>query len=250
VKTITTPSGIEMVLIPAGEFVMGTQGGLKDERPAHKVRVGAFYMDKYEVTQRAYEALIGANPSRFKRPDNPVERVGWAHAARYCNARSRKEGLTLCYEPNTLQCDFRANGYRLPTEAEWEYACRAGTGGKYPFGEDTGALGEYAWFKENEGQMTHPVGQRRANSWGLFDMHGNVAEWCNDWYSPTAYADSEANDPHGPAGGDYRVVRGGSWQNPAEVCRSAARFPQSPGVGDACLRYDAYGFRCVRRAGE
>ena len=251
VKTIATPTGIEMVLIPAGEFLMGRHAGEQDERPAHTVRVGAFYIDRYEVTQRAYEALMGANPSRFKAQDNPVERVGWAMAARYCNARSRKEGLAPCYEPNTLQCDFAASGYRLPTEAEWEYACRAGTIGTYSFDPpEAQALGEYAWYRDNAGQMTHPVGRKRPNPWGLFDVHGNVAEWCNDYYSPAAYADAESNDPRGPAGGDYRVVRGGSWQSPAGVCASAARFAQTPGAGDVCLGYEVFGFRCVRRAGE
>lgn len=246
-KTITTPSGIEMVLIPAGEFLMGDDAGEEDEKPARRVRVGPFCMDRYEVTQKSYEALMGNNPSRFKGADRPVERLGWPAAARYCNARSLKEGLKPCYEANTFACDFGASGYRLPTEAEWEYACRAGTTGAYSFDGGASAAGEYAWTRENAGGSTHPVGQKRANPWGLHDMHGNVAEWCNDYYAPAAYASAEANDPRGSAAGDYRVLRGGSWRSGAEVARSAARVGESPGAGDVCLGYEAYGFRCVRR---
>jgi formylglycine-generating enzyme required for sulfatase activity len=247
-RTITTAGGIEMVLIPAGEFLMGDEAGEEDERPAHRVRLGAFYMDRREVTQRSFQAVLGTSPSRFKGPDNPVERVGWLAAARYCNERSRKEGLPPCYDLQRQESDFRAGGYRLPTEAEWEYACRAGTTGPYSFPGGEAALGEYAWFRPSAGGSTHPVGLKKPNPWGLYDMHGNVAEWCNDYYVPTAYASSAGLDPRGPSGGDYRVLRGGSWRTGAEVCRSAARVGETPGAGDVCLGYEAYGFRCVRKA--
>jgi formylglycine-generating enzyme required for sulfatase activity len=239
-----------MVLIPAGEFVMGDDAGTEDEqdeRPAHRASVSAFYMDRTEVTQRSYEAVMGNNPSRFKGTDRPVERLDWVRAARYCNARSLKEGLKPCYDPQTLECDFSASGYRLPTEAEWEYACRAGMTGAYSFAGGPAALGEHAWSSQNAGGSTHPAGQKRPNPWGLYDIHGNVAEWCNDYYSPTAYASAEANDPRGPTSGDYRVVRGGSWKSGADVCRSAARFPETPRAPDVCLGYEVYGFRCVRK---
>jgi formylglycine-generating enzyme required for sulfatase activity len=243
-RAITTPTGAQMVLVPAGEFVMGDDRGEDDERPAHRVRVGAFYMDRFEVTQRSYEALMGTNPSRFRGEDRPVERLGWPAAILYCNARSLKEGLRPCYDPNTLECDFAAGGYRLPTEAEWEYACRAGSAGAWSFAGNEAALGDYAWSRANSGGSAHPVGQKAPNAWGLYDMHGNVAEWCNDFYSPSAYV---AGDPHGPATGDYRVLRGGSWRGDAGALRSAARCGEPPGMADVCLGYEAYGFRCVRR---
>ena len=247
VRTFTTPSGVEMAVLPAGEFVMGGEGD-DDERPAHKVRLPAFCMDRAEVTQGSYESLMGANPSRFKGPDRPVESLAWSSAAKYCNVRSRKDGLRPCYDPRTLACDFEADGYRLPTEAEWEYACRAGGAGEYCFGSAPAALGEWAWSKENSGGATHPVGRKKPNAWGLFDVHGNVAEWCQDCYSPRAYNDAPADNPRGPASGENRVLRGGSWKSKPERCRSAARDNVSPGLADACFGYDAYGFRCVRKA--
>ena len=246
VRTFTTALGVEMALIPAGEFLMGGEGD-DDEKPAHKVRLAAFCMDRTEVTQRSYESLMGANPSRFKEPDRPVEGIAWSSAVKYCNMRSRKEGLTLCYDLKTLACDFAADGYRLPTEAEWEYACRAGSEGEYCFGNDPVALGEWAWSKGNSGGATHLVGRKKPNAWGLYDMHGNVAEWCQDYYSPQAYRDAPADDPRGPATSENRVLRGGSWRTKGEQCRSAARDNVSPGLADACFGYDAYGFRCVRK---
>jgi formylglycine-generating enzyme required for sulfatase activity len=247
-KVITTPGGLTMAPIPAGEFEMGDNRGDPDERPAHKVRVSAFYMDTHEVTQKAYEALMQQNPSRSKGPDRPVEQVDWYHGALFCNMRSLKEGLKPCYDSKTLACDFNANGYRLPTEAEWEYACRAGTGDRFSFGNDEARLKNCAWFKANAGQATHPVGQKTANPWGLYDMHGNVAEWCHDFYSETFYSSSPAGDPHGPASGEKCVLRGGSWRTAEDGCRSSARNSETPRFADACFGSDACGFRCVRSA--
>jgi formylglycine-generating enzyme required for sulfatase activity len=245
--TVTTRTGVEMVLVPAGEFVMGDDGGDDDERPAHKVRISAFYIDTSEVTQKAYRALMGGNPAKFAGPDRPVERASWLAATQYCNMRSLREGLKPCYDPKTQACDFAADGYRLPTEAEWEYACRAGTATRYSFGNDAAGLPAYAWFRANAAKETHPARQRAPNPWGLYDMHGNVAEWCNDFYAD-AYTAGEATDPRGPAGGKERVLRGGSWASSAEACRSSSRAAEPPGFADVCFGYEAYGFRCVRRA--
>jgi len=247
-EIITTGTGVRMVRIPAGVFRMGDDAGEQDERPAHDVRLSAFDMDVTEVTQKSYQALMGRNPAKFKNPDHPVERLSWPAAVKYCNMRSRREGLTPCYDPATLAPDFAADGYRLPTEAEWEYACRAGSTTAYAFGDDPHRLAAHAWFKENAGKTTHPVGTRKPNTWGLHDMHGNVAEWCHDVYSERAYGDAAEHDPTGPASGQERVLRGGSWRTSAEACRSSARFSEPPGLADVCFGYEAYGFRCVRRA--
>ena len=245
-KTVTTPTGLEMALVPAGEFLMGDNRGDEDEKPAHRVKISAFYMDTREVTQQAFERLTEKNPSKSKGPDKPVEQVDWYHAALYCNLRSLKEGLKACYDPQTLACDFAADGYRLPTEAEWEYACRAGTQTRYSFGDDPSRLKAGAWFKANANETTHPVGQKTPNAWGLYDLHGNVAEWCQDAYSDSYYSKSPSQDPRGTTRGDKRVLRGGSWRSSEEACRSSARHSETPRFADACFGSDGYGFRCVR----
>jgi formylglycine-generating enzyme required for sulfatase activity len=246
-EVVTTKTGIEMVLLPAGEFLMGdAAAGEDDEKPARKVRVSAFYIDRSEVTQKVFGELMGRNPAKFVGPDRPVERVSWLAAVQFCNMRSAKEGFRPCYDPKTLVCDFAADGYRLPTEAEWEYACRAGTPTRYSFGNDAGQLAKHAWMKSNADKTTHPVRGKAANPWGLYDMHGNVAEWCNDFYAES-YPAGDAQDPRGPASGKDRVLRGGSWSSGADACRAAARAGEAPGFADVCFGYEAYGFRCVRR---
>jgi formylglycine-generating enzyme required for sulfatase activity len=252
-ETIKTKSGVEMVLIPAGSFEMGSKQGRDEEKPAHKVWIDSFLMDKYEVTQEEYEKLGEdfdppfANPSHFKGAKLPVEQIKWGDAARFCNARSRAEGLTPCYKDD-FTCDFTADGYRLPTEAEWEYACRAGSSGDYSFGNEARQLGDYAWLVDNSGKKTHPVGQKKPNAWGLYDMHGNVAEWCQDAYDKEYYKGSSDKNPRGPGEGKDYVLRGGSWKSPGDELRSAARQGSPPGFSDACLARDAIGFRCVRKA--
>ncbi len=246
--TITTKGGLEMVQIPAGSFQMGRRAGKEDEALPHTVTLDAFLIDKYEVTQAEFEKHQLPNPSHFKGAALPVEQVTWAQAAIYCNARSKAEGLKPCYNEDTAACDFQADGYRLPTEAEWEYACRAGNDSDFGFGSDVRKLGDYGWFADNSGKKTHPVGEKKPNAWGLFDMHGNVAEWCNDVYDEDYYRASPAENPHGPADGKEYVLRGGAWKSPAEALRSSSRLAESPGFSDACLARDAIGFRCVRKA--
>ena len=245
---IVTKTGLEMVLIPAGKFLMGDQGGEDDEKPVREVQLSAFYIDACEVTQASYQTLMGRNPAKFRGEDRPVERLSWHAAVQYCNMRSLREGLKPCYDPKTQQCDFSASGYRLPTEAEWEYACRAGSTSPWSFGQNSAGLDRHAWLKANAAKATHPVKQKLPNPWGLYDMHGNVAEWCNDFYAEKYPSGGPANDPRGPDRGDQRVLRGGSWNSGPDACRSAARKGETPGLADVCFGYEAYGFRCVRRA--
>src|SRR5262245_61454414 len=163
-------SGGEMVLVPAGTFTMGDGAGRPDETP-HSVSVRSFYLDRVPVTQELYEKVMGVNPSKRKAPKNPVERVQWTDAVRFCNRCSELEGLSPCYDLTTWECRFDADGYRLPTEAEWEYACRAGSTGKYCFGDAENELPRYAWLKPHSHGKPQPVGQKQPNRWGLYDMH-------------------------------------------------------------------------------
>ena len=170
---------------------------------------------------------MGTNPSHLTGDRNrPVERVSWEDTQGFIRKLNMREG--------------RAR-YRLPTEAEWEYACRAGSQTSYSFGDAPPQLDAYGWYADNSGEMTHPVGQRKPNTWGLYDMHGNVWEWVQDWYG--AYAPEPVTDPQGPASGSERVFRGGSWVNPAMGCRSAFRYRLAPG-----RRFDYLGFRLLRTA--
>jgi len=259
-KSIKTRTGVEMVLVPGGWFQMGSDHGQPDEAPAHKVWVDSFLMDRFEVTNALYDLVDQAeveskdfdylplgNPSHWKGPQHPVEQMSWSRAALFCNKRSLLEGLEPCYDIESGKCNFEANGYRLPTEAEWEYACRAGTTTPYPFGSDPRLLKSYAWYAANSGKRTHPVGLKKPNLWGLYDMLGNVAEWCNDPYSKDYYRHSPERNPRGPAEGERYVVRGGAWTSSAEACRSAYRVGEDPGFEDACFARDALGFRCVRK---
>ena len=210
-------------------------------------------MDKYPVTHDLFVKAQCADPSHWQEnPKTPVERVRWRDAKAYCNERSRLEGLKLCYNEKTVEwdVDYSANGYRLPTEAEWEYAARAGSETPYDFGRPD-QLKQYAWFADNAEQKTHPVGQKKPNAWGLYDMYGNVSQWCEDVYSPSYYKESTSVDPTGPPspGRDVkRVMRGGNWNASAEACRATYRRGERTGNTDACFATDYCGFRCVRRA--
>lgn len=242
-----TACGMAMVSVASGEFIMGTDDGPIDVKPAHRVKVDGFLMDQSEITQEVYEKVTGKNPSRLKQLRNPVEQVTWTAAVKFCNARSTQEGLAPCYDLKTWECDFAASGYRLPTEAEWEYACRAGSTGPYYFGYEAKDLKVYAWFEGNSDSKPHGVGQRKPNAWGLNDMAGNVWEWCQDFYSAKYYQNSSPENPHGPPQGEKRVLRGGAWSSGADNCTSWIRNCDEAGLTDVCLTMDSNGFRCVRR---
>ncbi len=248
VKDLVNSIGMKLKLIPAGEFQMGSTES-DAEKPRHVVRITRpFYLGVYPVTQREYMQITTKNPSHFSGNDRlPVESVSWFDAVAFCNALSRKEGLKPFYTINgqSVQVpDWNGPGYRLPTEAEWEYACRARTTTRFSFGDDENALGQYAWYA-NSGSKTHPVGEKKPNAFGLHDMHGNVWEWCWDGYDARYYAQSPAEDPRGPDGATARVDRGGSWGVGPRGARSAYRIRNTPGN-----RYDNLGFRLARVQGN
>ena len=216
--SITNSIGMPLVLIPAGSFSMGASdsdpGARPFEKPQHRVRITRpFYLGATEVTQGQYRAITGESPSKFTTSDDlPVERVSWDDAILFCKRLNEREGLV--------------DAYRLPTEAEWEYACRAGSTTRYSYGDDPARLGDYAWYSENSGNTTHPVGRKLPNAWGLYDMHGNVREWCRDLTSHEYYAVSPVDDPAGLAYAPRRASRGGCWWgfDSAVGQRSTARF--------------------------
>ncbi|MFC1614186.1 formylglycine-generating enzyme family protein [Gemmatimonadota bacterium] len=233
---------IMMASIPAGSFQMGSNTGREDERPVHTVSLDAFMMSNTEITQLQYKSVMGKNPSTQAENDNsPVEFAHWQEAVTFCNRLSEKAGLEPCYNLDTWECDFSRNGIRLPTEAEWEYACRAGTGTEYFSGNSESDLSLVGWYAGNC-RWLQEVRGKDPNSWGLFDMHGNVSEFCNDIYG--AYSSKSEHNPTGPVSNSHdRVVRGGSWyEESADSCRSAGR---------SCLdwydRRQYIGFRIVCR---
>lgn len=228
--TAADPSAMEFVTIPAGEFMMGCSPGdsgcSAGEEPRHKVRIAkSFEIGKFEVTQAQWCAVMGGNPSYFKRADLPVERVSWVDVQ------------TFLQRVNARSDGYR---YRLPTEAEWEYAARAGSAGPY-----YGKPDEIAWHSGKWGVKTHPVGRKQPNAWGLYDMLGNVWEWVQDWYASSYYSSFSSSspvvDPAGPPSGSFRVLRGGSWYDKSMYLRVSGRLYFKPDY-----KYVSIGFRCVR----
>ena len=229
------PEGIEVmvnsldmafVLIPAGTFLMGSpehEPGRHDDERQHEVTISkSFYLQTTPVTQGQWQRLMANNPSNFKKcgKDCPVEQVSWFDAQRFIKELNQME---------------KTDKYYLPTEAEWEYACRAGSTSRFTFGDDSERLEDYAWYNKNSQDETHFVGQLKPNAWGLYDMHGNVYEWCQDWYGD--YPTGSVTDPKGPSSGRGRVLRGGSWNYDALLARSAFRYYYDPE-----FRYLNYGF--------
>jgi len=225
-KSGLSPIKIDMVQIPKGSFLMGDEA----EPPIHRVHITRpFLMAKVQVTQALYESVMRKNPSHFKGDDLPVERITWDDAVRFCNELS----IMLSFEPAYKIDDTKVEwiqescGFRLPSEAEWEYACRAGTTTRFFLGDLESDLEATGWYAKNSQMRTHPVGQKEPNTWGLCDMHGNVDEWVWDWYGE--YNDSLVCNPAGPVNGAYRVFRGGGWGISAHFCRSAFRSYDEPG---------------------
>lgn len=227
---------LDMVELPGGEFLMG-------ERPGVPTVVSAFAIGRVPVTQAQVREILGESPGEPAGEELPVNNVSWHDAVRFCNALSVKAGMRPCYvtKDDEVRWDRTADGYRLPTEAEWEYACRAGTTTGWFFGDDPVEAGRYAWFDEGVDGQVHPVGTKLPNPWGLLDMAGNVWEWCWDWYGDLPK--QRTADPSGPEAGGGRVLRGGSFWDDARNLRSANWGRGGPGG-----RGGDIGFRCVRSA--
>jgi formylglycine-generating enzyme required for sulfatase activity len=244
-RTITDGlTGMTMVEVLPGRFTMGSaEAGRNDDETIHDVEIThPFLLGRYEVTQQEWRAIMGTSPSQFRTcgPKCPVENVSFLDVQQFLDKLNAKAGGSK----DALQ-------YRLPTEAEWEYACRAGAPTEYSFGDGPSELAQHGWFNENCPRSPQPVGRKRPNAWGFYDMYGNVWEWCNDFYKDDYYRQSPPGDPRGPQTGQTRVLRGGSWNSPAQKCRSAYRNYEDPGYVDTCFGRDArglVGFRCVKRA--
>jgi serine/threonine protein kinase len=214
---LTNSVGMKLKFVNAGHsFIMGAESDARPDQRPHKVRLSQpFYIGIHQVTNAHWRQVMGRVPSRGKDDEWPVEQVSWHDAIEFCRTLSE------------LPAERRAGRiYRLPTEAEWEFACLAGTTTAYSFGNDESLLPDHAWFEENSGGHAHPVGKKKPNAWGIFDMHGNVCEWCSDWYAD--YPDESVTDPSGPADGTDRVLRGGGWDNDAQWCTAAWRNALNP----------------------
>ena len=231
-STVTNSIGMVFVRLPKGSFLMGgdpvAEQADENETPRHTVRFEKpFAVGQTVVTQDQWEKVMESNPSRFIGPDHPVETVSHAEAVRFIERLNEREGAGI---------------YALPTEAQWEYAARAGSAAAYCFGSERSRLGEFAWYRKNSGNTTHPVGQLAPNDWGLFDMNGNVHEWCANWFDRNYYAESPAKNPKGPGSGLARALRGGDWGSEDWYCRSAIRSLSAPD-----RKSPRVGFRLVMR---
>jgi formylglycine-generating enzyme required for sulfatase activity len=246
ITTIVPASRIEMVYVQRGSFTMGSNSGDPDEKPTHRVTISSFMIGKYEITQDQYRAAMGTNPSYFASGSDagkrPVEQVSWYDAVAFCNRLSEMEGLEKVYviSGSNVNVDFDKKGYRLPTEAEWEYAARGGTQSRNYTYSGSNDINQAGWYSGNSGSTTHGVGAKAPNELGIYDMSGNVWEWCWDWYG--AYKSDAQADSLGASSGGFRVLRGGSWYDGAGGLRSANRDNFSPDFRDLVI-----GFRVARR---
>jgi formylglycine-generating enzyme required for sulfatase activity len=246
-KQSTAPSLVDLVEIPGGSFLMGSpedeKGRYDQEGPVHQVWISSFACMRFLVTRRLYAEIVGKDPGwpEGEADDRPVNNVSWLKAVQFCNHLSGREGLELCYRINGEQAEWNraADGYRLLTEAEWEYTCRAGTTARWSFGDREKRLGDHAWFRANSEGKPQPVGEKLPNAWGLHDMHGNVWEWCWDWHG--FYTIDGQTDPIGLEEGIGRILRGGSFNGTPRNQRSAIRVRNRPSVLSKEI-----GFRCAR----
>jgi sulfatase modifying factor 1 len=237
-------SFLDMVMVEGGSFSMGSKDGNASEQPVHTVQLDSFSISRYEVTQSQWKQIMGTTPKLDKGAGDkyPIYTIAWNEVVDFCNKLSIKEGLTPCYSGSGagVECNFAANGYRLPTEAEWEYAARGGMKSKSYLYAGSNTVDEAGWYSTNSENKTHEVGQKIANELGIYDMSGNLWEWCWDWYEAAYYASSPSRNPAGPESGIYRVVRGGGWGINASSLRCSNRY------FGAHRSDSSTGFRCVR----
>ncbi|MEK7435090.1 MAG: SUMF1/EgtB/PvdO family nonheme iron enzyme [Cyanobacteriota bacterium] len=253
---IVDDSSLKMIKIEGGSFDMGNNTGENDEKPVHKITLNSFYIAKYETTQKEYQSIMGNNPSNFKKDNDvsnnfPVEKVSWFDAIKYCNEKSRQESLPQAYNDVTgdlLDKDGKITtdltkviGYRLPTEAEWEFSAKGGTKSQAYIYSGSNTVDEVGWLLTNSEKKTHEVGMKKSNELGIYDMSGNVWEWCNDWYDENFYKTSTEKNPINLKASDTRVSRGGSLVYDANYLRSSNRYGDIPVITGSNL-----GFRIAK----
>jgi len=234
--TISELPDIEEITVRGSQFMMGADNGPADEKPLHEVFISKdLFVSRFEVDQRLWRLVMEGNPSIIKSDDLPVHNVSWMDAVEFCNRLSEIQGLITCYivTGESVAWNEDANGYRLPTEAEWEYTCRSGT--TQDFGESM-LPDDYSWYNLNSGLNPHPSGKKEPNPSGIYDMHGNIREWCWDYYDSNYYSVSQSTDPSGPATGEFRITRGGSYSDGKNYIRASARFAPDSLISDCGLR--------------